>query len=171
MQKSSDLFLLYLSNANKRELSGHKIKFAFDRYLESTELEKTEIPIDFVRTCIQTNRNILGVLDLNPFSADELVKFATAIEALTVEQKFEILQVLAEKAPCEKAPLTVIADIKSELQSSADAPKEAALSALDLLSHALVAGCSNEDLNEGMELIRTALSLAEEILNQRHLAN
>ena len=169
LQVSSDLFLLYLSNANKRGLSGNDIRFAFDRYLESTGLEKTEIPIDFVRACIQTNQNILGVLDLSPFSADELVKFATTIEALNVGHKFKVLKVLAEKAPCENAPLTLIADIKSELQSSADAPKEAALSSLDLLSHALVAGCGHEDLNEGMEMIRSALSLTEDILNQRHL--
>ena len=169
LQVSSDLFLLYLSNANKLGLSGHDIRFAFDQYLESTGLEKTEIPIDFVRACIQTNHNILGVLDLSPFSADELVKFATTIEALNVGHKFEFLKVLAEKAPCENAPLTLIADIKSELQSSADAPKEAALSSLDLLSHALVAGCGNEDLNQGMEMIRSALSLTEDILNQRHL--
>ena len=169
LQVSSDLFLLYLSNANKLGLSGHDIRFAFDQYLESTGLEKTEIPIDFVRACIQTNHNILGVLDLSPFSADELVKFATTIEALNVGHKFKVLKVLAEKAPCENAPLTLIADIKSELQSSADAPKEAALSSLDLLSHALVAGCGNEDLNQGMEMIRSALSLTEDILNQRHL--
>ena len=169
LQVSSDLFLLYLSNANKRGLSGNDIRFAFDRYLESTGLEKTEIPFDFVRACIQTNQNILGVLDLSPFSADELVKFATTIEALNVGHKFKVLKVLAEKAPCENATLTLIADIKSELQSSADAPKEAALSSLDLLSHALVAGCGHEDLNEGMEVIRSALSLTEHILNQRHL--
>ena len=89
LQVSSDLFLLYLSNANKRELSGHDIRFAFDRYLESTGLEKTEIPIGFVRACIQTNQNIIGVLDLSPFSADELVKFATTIDALNVGHKFE----------------------------------------------------------------------------------
>ena len=169
LQVSSDLFLLYLSNANKRGLSGNDIRFAFDRYLESTGLEKTEIPIDFVRACIQTNQNILGVLDLSPFSADELVKFATTIEALNVGHKFKVLKVLAEKAPCENATLTLIADIKSELQSSADAPKEAELSSLDLLSHALVAGCGHEDLNKGMEVIRSALSLTEHILNQRHL--
>ena len=171
LRASSDLFLLYLRNADERDLSGSQIEYAFHLYLASSGLEKTEISIDFVRACIQANQHILGVLDLSPLGADELVKFAVTIDALTVWHKFIILKVLTEKVPCENAALELIADIKSELQSSADAPKEAALSALNLLSLALVAGCKNEDLNAGMEMIRHALSIAENILTQKHLVS
>ena len=38
-------------------------------------------------------------MDLNSLSADELVKVITDIEAPTLKQKFEALEVLAEKAP------------------------------------------------------------------------
>jgi len=59
-------------------------------------------------------------LDLSSLSADELVKVITGIEAPTLKQKFEALEVLAEKAPQGDGTLNLITDIISELQKPDD---------------------------------------------------
>jgi hypothetical protein len=59
-------------------------------------------------------------LDLSSFSANELVKVITGIEAPTIKQKFEALEVLAEKAPQGDGTLNLITDIISELQKPDD---------------------------------------------------
>ena len=59
-------------------------------------------------------------LDLSSLSADELVKVISGIEALTLKQKFEALEVLAEKAPQGDGTLNLITDIISELQKPDD---------------------------------------------------
>ena len=57
---------------------------------------------------------------LSSFNADELVKVITGIEAPTLKQKFEALEVLAEKAPQGDGTFILITDIISELQKSDD---------------------------------------------------
>ena len=59
-------------------------------------------------------------MDLSSFSADELVKVINGIEAPTLKQKFEALEVLAEKAPQGDGTLNEITDITSNLQKPDD---------------------------------------------------
>ena len=59
-------------------------------------------------------------MDLRSFSADELVKVINGIEAPTLKQKFEALEVLAEKAPQGDGTLNVITDIISKPQKPDD---------------------------------------------------
>lgn len=58
--------------------------------------------------------------DLSSLNADELVKVITGIEAPTLKQKFEALEVLAEKVPQGDGTLNLITDIISELQKPDD---------------------------------------------------
>ncbi len=62
----------------------------------------------------------LEKLDLSCFSADELVKVTTGVEAPTIKQKFEALKVLAQEAPQGDGTLNLIIDIISELQKTDD---------------------------------------------------
>ena len=61
-------------------------------------------------------------LDLSSLSADELVRAITGIEAPTIKQKFEALEVLAEKAPKGDATLKLTTDIICELKTLNDYP-------------------------------------------------
>ena len=59
-------------------------------------------------------------MDLSSLNADELVKVITGIEAPTLKQKFEALEVLAEKVPQGDGTLNLITDIISELRKPDD---------------------------------------------------
>lgn len=132
LQASTDLFVLYLNNCKKRELSRFDIKFALDRHLESTGLDKTEIPIDFVQSCVAANQGIIEFLDLNCFSADEIVKVVTGIEAPTINQKLEALGVLAEHAPKGDGTTNLLTDIISELEKPVDYPKKEIVEGIEI---------------------------------------
>jgi hypothetical protein len=55
--------------------------------------------------------------DLSSLSADELVRAITGIEAPTLKQKFEALNVLAKKPTKGDATVNLITDIISDLQT------------------------------------------------------
>ena len=63
-------------------------------------------------------------LDLSSLSTDELVRAITGIDAPTIIQKFEALEVLAEKVPKGDATLKLITDIICELQTPNDYPND-----------------------------------------------
>ena len=63
-------------------------------------------------------------LDLSSLSSAELVRAITGIDAPTIIQKFEALEVLAEKVPKGDATLKLITDIICELQTANDYPND-----------------------------------------------
>ena len=63
-------------------------------------------------------------LDLSSLSSAELVRAITGIDAPTIIQKFEALEVLAEKVPKGDATLKLITDIICELQTPKDYPND-----------------------------------------------
>lgn len=177
LQVSSDLFLLYLSNANKRGLSGRDIRFAFERYLESTGLKKTEIPIDFLQSCFATNQGIIEFLNLNCFSADELVKVVIGIEAPTINQKLEALEVLAEHAPKGDGTSILLTDIISELEKPVDYPKKEIVKVIETAQQPAVRALSImvdfpdvrtfETLKGAIELAGSCLEIVENLLSEQ----